>query len=165
MRTLILNLWNPESTIPQLGSMQSGTASKGLFLHLLPGCMRLESKLEGRAFAYRDKALFFLIGVQLLYNVVLVSAVQQSESAVSIHTLLPFEPPRPPSHTLVPHLQVLTEHRAELPELCSSVLPAICFTHGVYMPALPSPLVPLPLPLPVSTCPFSMSVSLFTPWI
>ena len=49
--------------------------------------------------------LFFLIGVQLLYNVVLVSAVQQSESAVCIHisplswTYLPSPHPRiPPSH-------------------------------------------------------------------
>ena len=34
--------------------------------------------------------LFFLIGVQLLYSVVLVSAIQQSESAVHIHIPPPF---------------------------------------------------------------------------
>ena len=32
---------------------------------------------------------FFLIGVQLLYNVVLVSAVRQSKSAIRIHISLP----------------------------------------------------------------------------
>ena len=32
---------------------------------------------------------FFLIGEQLLYNVVLVSAAQQSESAVYMHIFLP----------------------------------------------------------------------------
>ena len=33
----------------------------------------------------KDSVFFFLIGVYLLYNVVLVSAVQQRESAVCIH--------------------------------------------------------------------------------
>ena len=34
--------------------------------------------------------LFFIIGGQLLYNVILVSAIQQCESAISIHTSLTF---------------------------------------------------------------------------
>ena len=44
---------------------------------------------------------FFLIGVELLYNVVLVSVVQWSESAVCIHISPPSctsLPPSPPSH-------------------------------------------------------------------
>ena len=40
--------------------------------------------------------LIFLIGGYLLYSVVLVSAIQQCESAVSIHIYpLPPEPPYP----------------------------------------------------------------------
>ena len=31
----------------------------------------------------------FLIGVELLYNVVLISAIQRSESAIHIHTFPP----------------------------------------------------------------------------
>ena len=34
--------------------------------------------------------LIFLIGVRLLYNVVLVSAAQHLESAVSMYTYIPF---------------------------------------------------------------------------
>ena len=61
----------------------------------------------------------------MLYNVVLVSAVQQSKSAVCIHIS--------PPHN-IPPLLVITEHRAELPVLYGSCPLAICFTHGsVYM--------------------------------
>jgi len=61
----------------------------------------------------------------MLYNVVLASAVQ-CERAISIHrspsswVSLP-----PPSPSLLP--QLITEHRAELPVLCSSLLLAVCF--------------------------------------
>ena len=59
-----------------------------------------------------DRNLFltvlFFIGVQLLYNVVLVSAVPQSESAIRVHifpSLLELPPPYPrPTH--------LDHHRA-----------------------------------------------------
>ena len=61
--------------------------------------------------------LFFFQG-KLLYNVVLVSAVQQREWAVSktyISSLLSL----PPTHSL-PH--IITEHRTELPVSSSSCL-------------------------------------------
>ena len=63
----------------------------------------------------------------LLYNVVLVSVVQQCESAVSILYHLPIEPP---SHTPpIPPLQDITEYRAELPVLYSSFPRTIYFTY------------------------------------
>ena len=73
---------------------------------------------------------------------------------------LPLEPPIPP----IPPTQVITEHQAELPVLYSRFPLAICFTHGsVSMSILISQFIP-PTPSPtVSTCPFSMSVSLFLP--
>ena len=41
---------------------------------------------------------FFLIGGKLLYNVVLVSAIQQCESVIIMYIFsLPLEPPSPPS--------------------------------------------------------------------
>ena len=40
----------------------------------------------------------FLIGGQLLYNVVSISAIQEHESAISIHIPLPLRPPSHPSH-------------------------------------------------------------------
>ena len=50
----------------------------------------------------------FLIGGQLLYNIVLVSAIHQHESAIGIH--MPFSPAHP-SH-LWPHPTPLGSHRA-----------------------------------------------------
>ena len=47
--------------------------------HSYQGMGRLIRKTKGRSLD------FFLIGVQLLYNVVLVSAVQHSESAICTH--------------------------------------------------------------------------------
>ena len=41
---------------------------------------------------------FFLIGVKLLYNVVLISSTQQCESAICIHITLPLEPLSHPPH-------------------------------------------------------------------
>ena len=82
--------------------------------------------------------LFFFfnifIGVQLLQNVVLVSAVQQSESAICIH-LSPYPLPlASSSHPPYPTPQVVTKHRADLPVLCSCFPLAIYFTFGsVYM--------------------------------
>ena len=71
---------------------------------------------------------FFLIGGKLLYNVVLVSAIQQDESAIIIHI-------SPPSWASLPlptasHLpQVITECQAGLPILYNNFSPAIHFTH------------------------------------
>ena len=53
--------------------------------------------------------------VKFLYNVVLVSVVQPSESAICIHIF----PHSPPLHT---HIYVITEHQAELPQVPTSYL-------------------------------------------
>ena len=65
----------------------------------------------------------------MLYNVVLVSATQQHESALSIYIcILPLEPP---SHS-PPHPTPLGCHRVlvELTVLHSSFPLALCFTYG-----------------------------------
>ena len=95
----------------------------------------------------------------MLYNVVLVSAVEQSESAICIY-ISPLSWASLP-HPLIPPLQVITEHRAELPVLYSSFPLAIYVTHGsVYMSVLLSQFIH-PSLLPLSTSPFSTSASLF----
>ena len=71
----------------------------------------------------------------MLYNVVLFSAVQQSESAVCKHIYSLVELP-PTSHP-IPPLQVITEHRTELPVLYSRFPLDTCFTYGtVHMSVL-----------------------------
>ena len=95
-----------------------------------------------------------------LYNAVLVSVVQQRESALCIHispphqVFLPPPPPIPPGH-----------HRAELPVLYSSFPLASYFTHeSVYMSMLLSQFVSSsPSAHPMSTSLFSTSASLFLP--
>ena len=81
------------------------------------------------------------IGVQLIYNVVLVSAVQQSESVIHIHvsTLLDCFP-----------IQAITEYRDEFPVLYSRSLLVIYFIDSrVYMSVPISQLNPPPrLPSP-----------------
>ena len=80
--------------------------------------------------------LGFFIGVQLLYSVVLVSAGQWSESAISTHI-------SPLYRSLIPCHQLITEHWTELPVLYSSFLQAIHVTHGsVYMLMLLSQFLP-----------------------
>ena len=94
----------------------------------------------------------------MLYNVVLVSAVQEHESVICIHLALPSTASLPtPTHPFI-----LTDPGAELPVLYSSFLPATYFTWGsVYMSKLLSRFVP-PSPSPAgSTSPFSVLVSLF----
>ena len=59
--------------------------------------------------------IYFIIGAWLLYNVVLVSAVQQSESA--IHIPLPLEPP---CHPAPPSLSSRSSQSAELSSVCFS---------------------------------------------
>ena len=69
----------------------------------------------------------------MLYNIVLVSAIQQGESAVSIYTSPPSSSPPLPT----PPLEVVTEYRLELSVLYSSFPLAIYFTHGyVYVSVL-----------------------------
>ena len=62
---------------------------------------------------FKNLLLIFFIGVQLIYKVVLVSAIQKSESAIHIHmsTLLDSIP-----------IQVSTKHRIEFPVLYSRFL-------------------------------------------
>ena len=56
--------------------------------------------------------------MELLYSIVLVSAVQERESALSVPVPFPLEPP---SHSQPsPPLQVITEPRAGLPETAAS---------------------------------------------
>ena len=74
---------------------------------------------------------------------------------------LPSHHPSPPSG---PSRSVVTEHRAELPVLYRMFPLAIYFMHdSVYMSILISQFVPPSPSPPVSTCPFSMSTSLFLP--
>ena len=95
----------------------------------------------------------------LLYNVVLVYAVQESESVIyiHIHALCSGFPA-----TSIPLLQAITEPHAELPLESSSVLLASYFTQdSVYMS---SPISQLTQPLPQSPCSHVcslVSVSLF----
>ena len=77
----------------------------------------------------------FLIGGWLLYNVVLVSAIQQCEAAKSIH--------RSPSPT-PPHPSSLSQSTSLRLSVSSSKLPqAISFTYGsIYVPVLPPQFIP-----------------------
>ena len=96
----------------------------------------------------------------MLHNGVLVSALQQSESAICIHISPYLLPLASPSHLPIPPLYVVTQHQADLPVLCGCFPLAIYFTFGsVYLSMPVSHFVPAcPSPLPVSSSPFSMSV-------
>ena len=111
-------------------------------------------------FFFNRCPLFFLIGVYLLYNVALVSAVQWSESTMCIHI-------SPPSWTFLSHptpSPALGHHRAWSWAPCAiEQLLTSCFTHGSvfissvlisqFIPPSPSPSPPTP----VSTCLLSAS--------
>ena len=90
----------------------------------------------------------------MLYNVVLVCAIQQRESAVSILYPLPRGPPSP-GHPL-------GHHRALGWAPCViQQLPTSCFTHGSVSISILLSQFFLPSPsITVSTSPFSVSVSL-----
>ena len=96
-----------------------------------------------------------------LYNVVLVSAIHQHESAIGMHVSLPPWTSLPPH---IPPLLVVTEHQTELPVLYSNfplaiILHMVMDTHQCYS----SQFIP-PSPFPtVSISLFSMSESLFLP--
>ena len=84
----------------------------------------------------------------MLHNVVSVSAVQQSESAICIHISPPLKPPSYSPHQ-VPPLWVITE--ARLSSLCYTAASHSPFcTYGVYTPTLLSQCVP---PCPSSPVP------------
>jgi len=103
---------------------------------------------------------FFFIELKLPYSVVLVSAVQQNESAPCIHIYLPFGTFLP----LIAHplpIQVTAEHQAELPALYISSLLAICFTHAsVHMSVPVSPFMPSPAPAHVHPSIFYVCISI-----
>ena len=107
----------------------------------------------------------FLIRGQLLYNVVLISAIHQHESTIGIHNVpsllnsLP-HPPHPASR--------LTQHQVELSALYSNFPSPIHFTNGnVHTSMLLSQFTP-PSPCPtMSVSLFNVSESLFLPckWV
>ena len=98
----------------------------------------------------------------MLYNIVLVSAIQQCESAISIHVSLPLEHPLHPHHILP--LSVVTEHQVELTALYSHFQLAIFFTYAsMYVSTLLFQFVPHSPSPTVSTSLFSMSASPLLP--
>ena len=103
----------------------------------------------------------------MLYNVVLVSAIQQCEPATSVCVCVCVYVPSlsnlPPTPSFHPFCAV-TEHDIKLPASYSKFLLAICFTYGnVYVSMLLSQFV-LPSPsLTVSTSLYSISASLLLP--
>ena len=100
--------------------------------------------------------LYFFKLEWLLYNVVLESVVQQSESAICIH----MSPPTPPH----PPLWVITEHQPELLVLTAASHSWWFYTReGTYVSATLSIHPPSPSPATMPTSPLTMSVSLFLP--
>ena len=127
-------------------------------LYSRPHCYRLNLPLQPTFYSSAMFSIysFYLIGIYLLYNVVLVSAVQRSESAICIHISPPSWTSLPPPH--IPPIQVITEHRAEIPVLYRRFPLAICFTHGsINMSILISQFNPLPSP---TLCPHICSLHL-----
>ena len=70
---------------------------------------------------------FFGFLLKLLYNVVLVSLVQQSESVICTYT---------PSYSDSFPIKVFTEHWVELPVLYSRALLVVCFIHRRVCPTV-----------------------------
>ena len=105
---------------------------------------------------------FFLIEELLLYNIVLVSAVQHSGSAMYRHISHPsWTPPPLPSHPS------RSPQSTELSSLCGTaashqlsiwhMVVCICHCYSKFVP------LPLPVPSPVSTRLFCTSASLVLP--
>ena len=81
----------------------------------------------------------------MLYNVGLVSAIQQCELATSIHMSPLTEPPS--DSYLIPPLQIVTEHQAELPVVIQQPPTGYLFAFGkVHVAKLPSQFVPPSFP-------------------
>ena len=99
-------------------------------------------------------SLFFLIEVQLIYNVVLISAVQQKDSVIHIYVFFFIFC----SIMVYPRRSNIVPCAIQQEPCCLSVLNAIVC---IYQPQTPSPSLSLP-PSPLATTSlFSMSVSLF----
>ena len=120
---------------------------------------RQHERASGEAVSFCFHFCFvYLIGVQLLYNVVLVSAVQRSESALCIHISPPAWTSFLPTNPLH-HPAPLDHQGAELPVLCSrfprSVLHKVVYICQSQSPISSPPLFLVPL--------VHMSVPLFLP--
>ena len=72
--------------------------------------------------------MYFIFSWEYNCNAVLVSTVQQSESAVYTHASPPSWTSLHPTPILL--LWVITEHQSELPVLCRNFPLAIYLTHG-----------------------------------
>ena len=97
----------------------------------------------------------------MLCSFLLYNKVNQPYAYIYPHIPSPLS--LPPT-LLIPPLQVVTKHRADLPVLCSCFPLAIYFTFGsVYMSVLLSHFVPASPSCPVSSGLFPTSVSLFLP--
>ena len=81
----------------------------------------------------------------MLYNIVLVSAVQQCESVMALY-IYPLPPT--PSQLPIPPLYIVTDHQAGLPVLYSNFPLFVYFIHNsVYMSMILCQFVPPQLPL------------------
>ena len=129
--------------------------------------LRSQSSLEMKAgwhprFSFYECSFFPLFLLEYnCFTMLLVSAVQWSESPICIH----LSPCSWASSQHPPYLIPAGHHRAKL---YSGFPLAIYFTHGsvcvcVCMPVQISQLSPSPSHLPMPTCLFCMAVSLFHP--
>ena len=91
-------------------------------LLLLPSTIYFPYHSQNNSF-YLFVIIYSLIGGKLLYSVVLVSAMQQCDSAI----ITRMSPPSPPRF---PPFWVITDRQAGLPVPYSNFSPAIYFAHG-----------------------------------
>ena len=124
----------------------------------------LWSSLSGRSWSSTLFIFFFhlflFIGGQLLYNIVVASAIHRHESAMDLHV---FPIPIPPPASLpIPSLWALPVHQPWAPISCIQPGLVICFTlDSILVSMLFSPNIP-PSPSPTeSKSLFCTSVSLF----
>ena len=140
------------------GTSISNPASAWFFVSRGWGCL---CRSHPALTCYDPLVFFFMyifIGVQLLYTVVLVSALQQCESALSLHIVSSHPPPTP----LTP-----LRHRSApswAPGAVRQLLPSCLFDAWscIHVSAALSVHPPFPSRL-VPTCPFSTPASLFVP--
>lgn len=99
----------------------------------------------------------FILLLFYFYNVVLVSAKQQFESAIIIHV---FPPSRASLHSPLPTFLGQLRTTDWAPCVIWQLLTTVYFTYNsVYMLLLLSPFVPLTFSLTVSPSPFALCIS------